>query len=185
MQAPPRQRSEAQGVAQRAQGFRVSVAPHEARVHIAQRRIAGDRRELPVQARGIGVLAELRADLAGATEAQELDLVAARQQRIQRAEVMQQARRGLATDAGDTGNVVDGITAQGEVIGHLVRVDAVTCLHARRRPALAAREIPLAVVALQQLGYKPAEAQRMAKQAFAEGDVAEAIIRKALQSALR
>ncbi|HVI59310.1 MAG TPA: Holliday junction branch migration protein RuvA [Luteimonas sp.] len=42
-----------------------------------------------------------------------------------------------------------------------------------------------ATVALQQLGYKPAEAQRMAKQAFADGDVAEAIIRKALQSALR
>src|SRR3546814_8322912 len=42
-----------------------------------------------------------------------------------------------------------------------------------------------ATVALQQLGYKPAEAQRMARQAFAEGDVAEALIRKALQSALR
>ena len=42
-----------------------------------------------------------------------------------------------------------------------------------------------ATVALQQLGYKPAEAQRMARQAFAEGDVAEAVIRKALQSALR
>src|SRR3546814_14117654 len=41
-----------------------------------------------------------------------------------------------------------------------------------------------ATVALQQLGYKPAEAQRMARQAFAESDVAEAIIRKALQSAL-
>jgi holliday junction DNA helicase RuvA len=42
-----------------------------------------------------------------------------------------------------------------------------------------------ATVALQQLGYKPAEAQRMARQAFAEGDAAETIIRKALQSALR
>jgi Holliday junction DNA helicase RuvA len=42
-----------------------------------------------------------------------------------------------------------------------------------------------ATVALQQLGYKPAEAQRMARQAFAEGDIAETIIRKALQSALR
>lgn len=41
------------------------------------------------------------------------------------------------------------------------------------------------IVALQQLGYKPAEAQRMAKQAFVEGDAAETIIRKALQSALR
>lgn len=42
-----------------------------------------------------------------------------------------------------------------------------------------------AVIALQQLGYKPAEAQRMANQAAAEGDAAEIIIRKALQSALR
>ena len=42
-----------------------------------------------------------------------------------------------------------------------------------------------AVVALQQLGYKPAEAARMARDARAEGDDAAAIIRKALQSALR
>lgn len=42
-----------------------------------------------------------------------------------------------------------------------------------------------ATVALQQLGYKPAEAQRMARQAHVEGDAAEAVIRKALQSALR
>lgn len=42
-----------------------------------------------------------------------------------------------------------------------------------------------ATVALQQLGYKPAEAQRMARAARAEGDAAETIIRKALQSALR
>lgn len=42
-----------------------------------------------------------------------------------------------------------------------------------------------ATIALQQLGYKPAEAQRMAKAAHAEGDSAESIIRKALQSALR
>jgi len=42
-----------------------------------------------------------------------------------------------------------------------------------------------ATIALQQLGYKPAEAQRMAKQAFADGDAPETIIRKALQSALR
>lgn len=42
-----------------------------------------------------------------------------------------------------------------------------------------------AVVALQQLGYKPAEAQKMAKAAAVEGDRPEDIIRKALQSALR
>ena len=42
-----------------------------------------------------------------------------------------------------------------------------------------------AVVALQQLGYKPAEAVRMARDAKADGDDAAAIIRKALKSALR
>lgn len=42
-----------------------------------------------------------------------------------------------------------------------------------------------AVVALQQLGYRPAEAQKMARAAGAAGDAAEVIIRKALQSALR
>lgn len=42
-----------------------------------------------------------------------------------------------------------------------------------------------AIIALQQLGYKPAEAQRMAKNVATDGDAAEIIIRKALQSALR
>ncbi|QSX73521.1 Holliday junction branch migration protein RuvA [Lysobacter arenosi] len=42
-----------------------------------------------------------------------------------------------------------------------------------------------AVIALQQLGYKPAEAVRMAREATAAGDDAAAIIRKALKSALR
>ncbi|MEP6634854.1 MAG: Holliday junction branch migration protein RuvA, partial [Luteimonas sp.] len=42
-----------------------------------------------------------------------------------------------------------------------------------------------AVSALQQLGYKPAEAVRMAQAAVATGDDAATIIRKALQAALR
>ncbi|GHC09061.1 Holliday junction branch migration protein RuvA [Thermomonas carbonis] len=42
-----------------------------------------------------------------------------------------------------------------------------------------------AINALQALGYKPAEADRMARKAAADGDTAETIIRKALQSALR
>ena len=42
-----------------------------------------------------------------------------------------------------------------------------------------------AVSALQQLGYKPAEAVRMAAKVAAAGDDAATIIRKALQSALR
>ena len=42
-----------------------------------------------------------------------------------------------------------------------------------------------AVIALQQLGYKPAEAARMAREATEAGDDAATIIRKALKSALR
>ena len=42
-----------------------------------------------------------------------------------------------------------------------------------------------AITALQQLGYKPAEALRMCEKAQADGDDAEAIIRKALKSVLR
>ena len=42
-----------------------------------------------------------------------------------------------------------------------------------------------AITALQALGYKPADADRMAKKAVADGDDAATIIRKALQAALR
>ena len=50
--------------------------------------------------------------------------------------------------------------------------------------AVPADPVAEASVALQQLGYKPAEVQRMLKQAE-PGDSAEAIIRKALKSVLR
>ena len=52
-------------------------------------------------------------------------------------------------------------------------------------PAGAGDPVADAATALQQLGYKPAEAVRMARDAAAPGDEAAAIIRKALQSALR
>ena len=52
-------------------------------------------------------------------------------------------------------------------------------------PGQAMDPLSEAIIALQQLGYKPAEAERMAKKAAGEGDAAEAIIRKALQQALR
>ncbi|MFT4246956.1 MAG: Holliday junction branch migration protein RuvA [Pseudomonas sp.] len=42
-----------------------------------------------------------------------------------------------------------------------------------------------ATVALQQLGYKPAEAARMAREAAGDGDDVAGVIRKALQAALR
>jgi len=50
---------------------------------------------------------------------------------------------------------------------------------------VAADPISEATVALQQLGYKPAEASRMARDAHADGDDVAVVIRKALQSALR
>ena len=52
-------------------------------------------------------------------------------------------------------------------------------------PAAAGDPLSDAATALQQLGYKPAEALRMARDAAAPGEDAAAIIRKALQSALR
>ena len=55
---------------------------------------------------------------------------------------------------------------------------------------VSASELPVdpqseAIIALQQLGYKPVEAQRMAREVTAPGDDAAGIIRKALRSALR
>ena len=50
---------------------------------------------------------------------------------------------------------------------------------------LPADPVSEATVALQQLGYKPAEASRMARDAHADGDDVAVVIRKALQSALR
>ncbi len=51
--------------------------------------------------------------------------------------------------------------------------------------AIPADPLTEASVALQQLGYKPAEVARLIKDAAAEGDDAEAIIRKALRAALK
>ncbi|HYG04883.1 MAG TPA: Holliday junction branch migration protein RuvA [Stenotrophomonas sp.] len=51
--------------------------------------------------------------------------------------------------------------------------------------ALGPDAVSEATVALQQLGYKPAEAARMARDAGAPGDEVATVIRKALQAALR
>ncbi len=52
------------------------------------------------------------------------------------------------------------------------------------RPAAPVDAQGEALVALQQLGYKPAEAQRLVSKSAAENDTAEAIIRKALRVAI-
>lgn len=70
-----------------------------------------------------------------------------------------------------------------ERAGDLAGGGAITVIGGRG--AVPADPLSEAVVALQQLGYKPAEAQKMAEKARAEGDAVEAIIRKALQAALK
>ena len=50
--------------------------------------------------------------------------------------------------------------------------------------AMPADPVAEATVALQQLGYKPVEASRLVQKVAADGDTAEAIIRKALRAAL-
>ena len=66
------------------------------------------------------------------------------------------------------------------------RVDGLSSLPGTALPGAGA---PLdaageATVALQQLGYKPVEVTRLVQKVAAEGDSAEAIIRKALRAAL-
>jgi Holliday junction DNA helicase RuvA len=53
------------------------------------------------------------------------------------------------------------------------------------RPAGTDGAVPQAVSALVNLGYKPAEAQRLAEAAYRAGDPAEQVIREALKRALR
>ena len=75
-------------------------------------------------------------------------------------------------------------TAERIVVELRDRVDAgavATSPGAGRAPSSPQEE---AVAALQQLGYKPVEAARLAKNAMQDGDDAEAIIRKALRAAL-
>lgn len=75
-------------------------------------------------------------------------------------------------------------TAERMIVELRDRVDADVLAmtpRADRAPGTASDE---AIAALQQLGYKPAEAARLAKDAAIEGDDVEAIIRKALRAAL-
>lgn len=76
-------------------------------------------------------------------------------------------------------------TAERIVVELRDRVDGI----ATNLPGAAAAGVPLdaageATVALQQLGYKPAEVTRLVQKVAADGDSAETIIRKALRAAL-
>ena len=76
-------------------------------------------------------------------------------------------------------------TAERMVVELRDRVDA-TGVRLPASSGVAAPVDPVgeATVALQQLGYKPPEATRLVSKVAAEGDTAEAIIRKALRAAL-
>ena len=76
-------------------------------------------------------------------------------------------------------------TAERIVVELRDRLDGLNLSPAGRTGAVPRDAQSEAVVALQQLGYKPAEATRLAKEATVDGDDAEAIIRKALKAALR
>lgn len=77
-------------------------------------------------------------------------------------------------------------TAERMVVELRDRVDAVgvRLLASAVGEAAPADPVSEATVALQQLGYKPVEASRLVQKAAADGDTAEAIIRKALRAAL-
>jgi Holliday junction DNA helicase RuvA len=77
-------------------------------------------------------------------------------------------------------------TAERIVVELRDRVDGLTSVPGTRVGGV---DVPLdaageATVALQQLGYKPAEVTRLVQKVAADGDNAEAIIRKALRAAL-
>ena len=78
-------------------------------------------------------------------------------------------------------------TAERIVVELRDRVDGIALASIGASSAGAVPKDPVAEasVALQQLGYKPAEVSRLVKDAAEAGDSAEAIIRKALKAALR
>jgi holliday junction DNA helicase RuvA len=77
-------------------------------------------------------------------------------------------------------------TAERMVVELRDRVDAVGVRlpAANAGGAVPADPVAEATIALQQLGYKPVEASRLVQKVAADGDTAEAIIRKALRAAL-
>lgn len=76
-------------------------------------------------------------------------------------------------------------TAERIVVELRDRVDGIAvALPGGASPGMPVDAAGEATVALQQLGYKPAEVARLVQKAAADGDSAEAIIRKALRAAL-
>ena len=77
-------------------------------------------------------------------------------------------------------------TAERIVVELRDRLDGLSCLPggSMQSPGAPLDAAGEATVALQQLGYKPVEVTRLVQKVAAEGDNAEAIIRKALRAAL-
>ena len=76
-------------------------------------------------------------------------------------------------------------TAERIIVELRDRVDGIALALPSSSGAVPKDPISEASVALQQLGYKPAEVARLVKEASEPGDTAESIIRKALKAALR
>jgi holliday junction DNA helicase RuvA len=77
-------------------------------------------------------------------------------------------------------------TAERMILELRDRVDGLVGISASVASGMASKDpVSEASVALQSLGYKPAEVARLVKDASAPGDTAEEIIRKALKAALR
>ena len=63
----------------------------------------------------------------------------------------QQHRCRFRADTGDTGNVVHRIAGQRQIVGHLLRMHAVTGLHPGSAPAFALGIVVLLITITQQL----------------------------------
>ena len=83
--------------------------------------VASDRCELPRQRHVVQVLTQAFPDLA-------LDLVAVREQRIERRVLVEPLRSGLGADLGHARDVVGGIADESEVVDDLLGVDIELCL---------------------------------------------------------
>ena len=94
---------------------------------VPERHVQDHRRELQRESRGLLVLLEQRAPLLG------LDLVQARIQLVDRAELLEQLRGGLLADAGHAGDVVGRVALEADVVGDLGRRDSEALEHGGRR----------------------------------------------------
>src|SRR5580765_936340 len=92
------------------------------------------------------MLLQAHVSLTRSAQAQERNLLDARQHGIERIEVRKQACRRLCADARYAWNVVDSIARQREKIGDLIGAHAEAALDAGGIPAFVFGKVPLFVV---------------------------------------